>query len=75
MPHKQKKTVREKVRIARKCLEHKVSIREAARAAGVNREAIRNWINIYEQHGADGFTTKVNKHYSSEMKMAAVIDY
>lgn len=75
MPNRQKIEVAEKVRIARECLEHKLSIREAARLAGANCQSIRNWISIYENYGVEGFTPKGNQHFTTEVKMAAVIEY
>ena len=75
MPRKQKVVAEEKVRIVRECLGHKISVSEAARIAGVDGETIRSWINIYENHGIEGFSQGANRHYSAEVKTAAVIDY
>ncbi len=75
MPRKQKIAAEEKVKIVREYLEQKVSISEAARAAGADHQTIRSWIGIYENHGIAGFTQKRNRHYTVETKMAAVIEY
>ena len=75
MPQKQKIEVGEKIKIVQKYIDNKVSISEAAREAGVNEETIRSWMIVYENHGIEGFTQKGNRHYSIEVKTAAVIDY
>ena len=75
MPHKQKIEVGEKIKIIQKCIDNRVSISEAAREAGVNRQTIRSWMSVYENHGIEGFIPKSNRHYSTEEKTAAVIEY
>ncbi len=75
MPQKQKIAAEEKVKIVREYLGQKVRISEAAQADGVDRQTIRSWIGIYENHGIEGFTQKRNRHHTVDTKTAAVIEY
>jgi transposase-like protein len=75
MPRKQKATAKEKEKIVQECIDSKISISEAAREAGVDRQTIRSWINVYENQGIEGFTRKGDRHYSIEVKTAAVVEY
>ena len=75
MPQKQKLEIKEKVRILQTYLDGEISISEGSREAGVNMEAFRRWIHIYENYGVDGFLQKRNQQYSMETKTAAVMEY
>ncbi len=75
MPHKQKVEVGKKIEIIQKCIDNRVSLSKAAKEAGVDGQTIRSWISVYENYGIEGFTPQGNRHYSTEVKTAAVIDY
>ena len=75
MPNKQKLSAEKKIQIVREYLRARISITEAARRVGTDRETIKGWINIYENEGANGFIHKEQRTYSIELKTAAVIDY
>ena len=75
MPQKEKITAEEKVRIVEDYLSSRISISEAARTAGVSRETVKTWINIYENEGIEGFIHHGQKEYSTETKIAAVLEY
>ena len=75
MPNKQKLSAEKKIQIVREYLRARISITEAARRVGTDRETIKGWINIYENEGANGFIHKEHRTYSIELKTAAVIDY
>ena len=75
MPQKQKITAEEKVRIVEDYQSSRISISEAARTAGVSRETVKTWINIYENEGIEGFIHHGQKEYSTETKIAAVLEY
>ena len=75
MPQKQKISVKEKLKLVLSCLNHEVSIREAARRMNADYETVKMWISIYENEGADGFTHQGAKRYTAEMKTAAVKEY
>ena len=75
MAYKQKIGIEEKVRIVRECMQHKISIREAARKAGVGFNSVKQWISLYENEGIEGFRHERNKVYPTEVKTAAVTEY
>ncbi len=75
MPYKQKITVEEKIRIVREYLGGKIGIGEAARQAGADREAVKLWINKYENEGVEGFSREGQRVYTAETKTAAVLEY
>ena len=75
MPIKQKVPVEEKVRIIRKYLSGEISLTEGAKEARVSFESIKSWVNIYENHGVEGFHRNRNNEYSAEIKTEAVLDY
>ena len=68
-----------KVELVEKYLKDEIGIREAARQAGLSgsgTEAFRKWVDIYRNEGPSGLLEqKHNKHYSQEVKLAAVNDY
>ena len=68
-----------KVELVEKYLKDEIGIREAARQAGLSgsgTEAFRKWVDIYRNEGSSGLLEqKHNKHYSQEVKLAAVNDY
>ncbi|MBR4132341.1 MAG: transposase [Oscillospiraceae bacterium] len=75
MPNKQKVSAEKKVQIVREYLNDRISIAEAARRVGRDKETVKGWVNIYENEGASGFIHQENRTYSVELKTAAVIDY
>ena len=68
-----------KVELVEKYLKDEIGIREAARQAGLSgsgTEAFRKWIDIYRNEGPAGLLKQEHiKHYSLELKLAAVKDY
>ena len=75
MPNKQKVSAEKKIQIVREYIRDGISIAEAARRVGADKETVKGWINKYENEGANGFIHKENRTYSVELKTAAVIDY
>ena len=75
MLKKQKISVEEKVKLVLEYQDKKISVRQAAKRVGVDSETVKNWINIYENEGKEGFTHRGKKLYVTETKLAAVIDY
>ena len=75
MPHKQKISIAEKIRIVREYLGGKIGISEAARQAGAAAETVKLWINKYENEGVEGFTHEGQRVYTAETKTAAVLEY
>ena len=68
-----------KVELVEKYLRDEIGIREAARQAGLSgsgTESFRKWVDLYRNEGPAGLLEqKHNKHYSQELKLAAVNDY
>ena len=75
MPQKEKVSVEKKVQIVREYLSNRISITEAARKVGTDKETVKGWVNVYENEGPSGFIHKENRAYSIEVKTAAVIEY
>ena len=76
MPQKQKMPMKEKAKIAKRCLAGEVSISGAAAEAGVDRETIKQWVMQYEAEGAAAFLPSRRNHaYSPELKLQAVQEY
>jgi transposase-like protein len=76
MPHKEKATAEEKLRIVELYLAGKVGLGEAGRNAGVDGATIRRWISRYRTEGPTGFLPeKHNRRYTKETKRSAVLDY
>lgn len=76
MPRREKLSVGEKVELVRQCLRGEISISEAGRLAGADRETVRHWIIRYEAEGAAGFLpNERNRKYSPEAKLQAVAEY
>lgn len=46
-----------------------------AERLGISQQTLQDWIRIYETFGESGFLSKERRHYSSELKLAAVKDY
>lgn len=53
----------------------KQSMRSIARRLGISLESVRKWAAQYEFMGATAFTQTGNKHYPSELKEQAVLEY
>ena len=76
MPHKQKATMEEKVKLVRACIEGKMSKSDAGQEAGVDRKTIYRWIAQYEAEGSSAFLPRErNRVYPPELKQNAVQDY
>ena len=76
MPRKQKKPMKEKVKIAKRCLAGEVSISGAAAEAGVEWKTIKQWVMQYGAEGAAAFLPSRRNHaYSPELKLQAVQEY
>ena len=76
MPHKQKATVEEKIRIVRKCLAGEITQYKAASLIQVDPSTISLWIHQYKLEGSTAFLPrKNNRHYPSELKTEAVLSY
>lgn len=71
-----KHSAEERSRIAQECISGKLGQGEAARQVGVDESTIRDWVRQYKAEGATAFLHKGhNRHYSPELKEAAVKDY
>ena len=76
MPRKRKIEPEEKMQIVQQCLYEAIGVCEAAQQIGVDHKSVCEWISRYEAEGVDGLLShEKNRVYSSELKMAAVIDY
>lgn len=75
MPHKQKLSVEEKVRIVRAINQAEISISEAAQMSGCRRGTVEAWVRNYELDGIDAFLPHDNRVYPPEIKLQAVLDY
>ena len=75
MPHKQKLSVEEKIKIIVDFINNRISQSEAARRGGVARDTINHWVRNYEADGVAAFMTRKNRVYSPELKRQAVEDY
>jgi len=76
MPHKQKISPEEKVRLVHQCQAGELSVSEATRIAGVGETSVRRWIARYKAEGAAGFLSpERNRVYGVETKVEAVQDY
>ena len=76
MSRKNKLNAEEKVRIAKDCIEGRISQAEAARRVGVDKSSIRAWIAKYKSEGSYGlWQTEKNRVYSEEWKLQAVTEY
>ena len=68
-----------KVELVEKYLRDEIGIREAARQAGLSgsgTESFRKWVDIYRNEGPSGLLEQKHyKHYSQEVRIAAVNDY
>ena len=76
MPHKQKISPDEKVKLIRRCMSGELSAHEAGQLVGVAEKSIRRWMSRYETEGAEGFLPlERNRVYSAELKRQAVEEY
>lgn len=75
MPHAQKISIEEKVKIVQAYLSGKISISEAARRGGVARSKVQEWARNYKAEGASAFLPHKNRVYSPELKTQAVREY
>ena len=71
-----KLSVEERVVIVEKVLNREVELRQASKEVGVDQATILDWYALYENEGPTGLLpTKMNKCYSKELKLEAVLDY
>jgi len=76
MPHKQKATAEEKIRVVTQCVAGKMGRHDAAKMLGVNLSSIRMWIRQYESEGASAFLPhEQNRVYPEKLKLQAVKSY
>lgn len=76
MPQKPKMSAEEKVKIVQGYLEGRYGQKTGSEMAGVVKATFQNWVKRYESEGAAGFLSyEKNRTYSSELKMAAVLEY
>lgn len=75
MGRKSKVSPESKISAAKEYLSGKASQQNIADRYGVNRSSLRTWIRNYQTLGEDAFFNFHNKHYSAELKEAAVNDY
>lgn len=65
-----------KIRLVKKYLEGKSSIRKIAETINVHNSTVSKWILIYKTQGAKGLDERQkNKIWDNETKLAAVTDY
>ena len=70
---KSKHTIEGKISIATSYLSGEGSYREIATSSGIDAKTVRNWVRIFQKHGAAGFYTgEENKCYSKEFKIKCV---
>ena len=66
----------EKIEIAQKCIEGKVSITEVSKQIGVGRTTVREWVAKYQSEGSLGFLNhEKNRVYSAKIKAQVVEEY
>ena len=66
----------EKIKIAQKCIEGKVSITEVSKQIGVGRTTVREWVAKYQSEGSLGFLNhEKNRVYGAELKAQVVEEY
>lgn len=76
MSRKSKIDALEKVKIVEQYLDGEISQKGSAKACGVNKRSVKDWIRIYETEGPEGLLTpKTNKRYSKDLKLQAVQAY
>jgi len=72
----EKVTSEEKIKVAKACVEGRMSQAEAARLLGVARPNVREWVARYRVQGALAFQKQEkNTVYPEEKKVAAVKEY
>ena len=66
----------EKIKIAQKCIEGKISITEVSKQMGVGKTTVQEWIAKYQAEGSLGFLNhEMNRVYSAELKAQVVEEY
>ena len=75
MPKKQRVSVEEKAKSVLAYHAGEISIGEAARRCGADKETVAEWVRNYEADGVDAFLPHKNRAYSPEVKQAAVQEY
>lgn len=76
MSGKRKISIEQVAEIARRCSQGEISISEAARQCKLNWNRVREWVLLYEMHGASAFV-EADKiaQYSEELKLQAITEY
>ena len=72
---KRKVSAEDKIYAVNLYLNGKESQRRIADMFDVSLASVQQWIRNYESMGANAFTLKGNKKYSTELKQQAVLDY
>lgn len=76
MAFKHKYSYEEKAHILTEYLNGIHGFRELCRIYGMSQGALKGWIRLYNAFGWEGLVTgNKARHYSSELKQAAVEDY
>ncbi|SDD71926.1 helix-turn-helix domain-containing protein [Sporomusa acidovorans] len=76
MPQKGRLSVEDKVRIVREYLSGARGPNEFRQKYGVRKQTLYEWVRLYKTRGADGLApTAENRHYTSETKRKAVVEY
>lgn len=76
MAFKHKYSYSEKEKIIIEYLNNTHGFRELCRIYGMSQGALKGWIRLYNAFGFEGLRTSSKaRHYSSELKQAAVNDY
>lgn len=70
-----KRTPDEIIRSVKRYQRGETSQRAEAKRLGVSQQTFQDWIRKYETFGESGFLSIQRRHYSSELKLAAVKDY
>ena len=76
MPQKGCLSVEDKVIIVRGYLSGTMGPSECRQKYGVRKQTLYEWVRLYKTRGVDGLVPSAkNRHYSSETKRQAVIEY
>lgn len=65
----------DKINAVKRYMDGLTSQRILANEFGISQASVQQWITNYESMGEDAFLMESYKHYSSELKRKAVLDY
>jgi len=73
---KAKYSVEEKLAWVTRILSNEITLTQAAKMSGVNKNAIRDWLRLYEVEGIQGLVPQShNRNYPVDLKRMAVEEY